>query len=40
MQFNPNRQTPDTSIVVSGVFKVTNIVYERACVRRAFRRYG
>jgi|GEM_PF-6892929 len=30
----------DSSLWVPGAFKVTNIVYERACVQRAFRYYG
>lgn len=30
----------DSSLWVPGAFKVTNIVYERVCVQRAFRCYG
>ena len=29
-----------SSLWMPGAFKVANIVYERACVQRAFRRYG
>lgn len=29
-----------SSLWMPGAFKVTNIVYERVCVHRAFRRYG